>query len=145
MRMLSLRVTRGDDGGARDVLVIVPMTVVVAMIMPVVMVMIMRHLKTTDTGTERVAMRSRPHSIQLTHPALRHGGDGFLDGADLGLETQHIGAVFAHDAGCGRHFGKGRVTDTTARGLQRRVQMADMGVAHPQATGFASGRRMFRN
>ena len=43
------------------VLVIMPMTVVVAMIMPVVMVMIMRHLKTTDTGAERVAMRAVGH------------------------------------------------------------------------------------
>lgn len=62
MRMLSLRVRRVVMMVVPViVLVIVPMTVVVAMIMPVVMVMIMRHLKTTDTGAERVAMRAVGH------------------------------------------------------------------------------------
>ena len=66
MRMLSLRVRREvmmvvPVPVPVIVLVIVPMTVVVAMIMPVVTVMIMRHLKTTDTGTERIAMRAVGH------------------------------------------------------------------------------------
>ena len=53
----------------------------------------------------------------------------FLDGANLCLEPQNIGAVFAHHAGCWRHLGKGGVTDTIARGCSGAFRRRDVGVA----------------
>lgn len=92
------------------VVVIVIMRVVVIMVV-VIVVMVLRD-QAAHAGAERIAQRAIGHVRPRRAGALAFDMVvvAFLHGADLGFKAQHLRAVFAQNASCGRHRAKGRMT-----------------------------------
>ena len=89
------------------VMVMVMVIMIVVVIMVVVMVVV--HIEAAGAGAEGVAERAVGNVGAGGARALAFDMVvvAFLQAADLGLEAQHGGAVFAHDAGRGRGVAEG--------------------------------------